>query len=223
MTGGDEPASRVQGFRSSTPLPKLDIHAASGGRLLSVTKEPFGTVARLESSALNTPHVSTEIILFDSQKKILFTNRVRKTSVLSKEAVYFSFPFAIDHPQFRYDLQSGFVDPVHDQMPGAGKEWFSVQHWVEAKEGGVSVAIVPVDAPLVTLGDIVRGSWPKDFTERSGDIFSYVMNNYYFTNWPAAQGGGFTFRYVLTSDRDLSPASLSQFARAEMAPPYQAI
>ncbi len=172
----------------------------------------------LESSALNTPRVSTEIILFDGQKKILFVNRVRKSSVLTKEAVYFSFPLAMDKPQFRYDLQNGFVDPAHDQMPGAGKEWFSVQHWIEAQQAGVSVAVVPVDAPLVTLGDIVRGTWPKDFTERTGDIFSYAMNNYYFTNWPAAQGGDFTFRYVLTSARDLSPETLSQFARAEMAP-----
>jgi hypothetical protein len=218
VTGADEWPNRIQEFSSATPMPKLDIHAANGGRLVSVTKEPFGTVARLESSALNTPQVSTEIILFDAQKKIMFLSRVRKSSVYTKEGVYFSFPLMMDHPEFRYDVQNGFVDPAHDQMPGAGKEWFSVQHWVEAQQGGVSVAIVPVDAPLVTLGDIVRGTWPKDFTQRNGSIFSYAMNNYYFTNWPAAQGGDFTFRYVLTSARDLSPEALSQFARAEMVP-----
>jgi hypothetical protein len=218
VTGADEWPNRMQEFSSATPMPKLDIHAASGGHLVSVTQEPFGAVAHLESSALNTPQVATEIILFNGQKKIMFVNRVRKSSVLSKEAVYFSFPFAMDNPRFRYDIQNGFVDPAHDQMPGAGKEWFSVQHWVEAEQGGVSVAIIPLDAPLVTLGDIVRGTWPRDFTVRSGTIFSYAMNNYYFTNWPAAQGGDFTFRYVVTSARDLSPASLSSFAHAEMAP-----
>jgi hypothetical protein len=218
VTGGDQWPNRLLEFSSATPIPKLDIHAANGGRLLSVTKEPFGTVARLESSALNTPQVSTEIILFDGQKKITFVNRVRKSPVFTKEAVYFSFPLMTGHPQFRYDIQNGVVDPARDQMPGAGKEWFSVQHWVEAQQGGVSVAIVPVDAPLVTFGDIVRGTWPKDFDERDGDIFSYVMNNYYFTNWPAAQGGEFTFRYVLTSGQDLTPESLSQLGRAEMSP-----
>jgi alpha-mannosidase len=218
VTGGDEFPNRLQEFSSATPIPKLDIHAATGGRLVSVTREPFGTVARLESASLNTPQVSTEIMLFDDQKKIMFVNHVRKSPAYTKEAVYFSFPLMMDHPEFRYDVQNGFVDPAHDQMPGAGKEWFSVQHWVEAQQAGVNVAIVPIDAPLVTLGDIVRGTWPQEFGERSGNIFSYIMNNYYFTNWPAAQGGDFTFRYVVSSGRDLTPEYLSQLGRAEMTP-----
>ena len=218
VTGADEWPNRLLEFSSATPIPKLTLHAAGAGRVVSVTKEPFGTVARLESSSLNTPQISTEIILLDGQKKIEFANHVRKSPVLSKEAVYFSFPLAMDKPQFHYDIQSGLVDPAHDQMPGAGKEWFSVQHWVEAQQGEVSVGIVPVDAPVVTLGDIARGTWPRDFGERTADIFSYVMNNYYFTNWPAAQGGDFTFRYALTSAREFSPQNLAEFARAETAP-----
>ncbi|MCL5005093.1 MAG: polysaccharide lyase family protein [Acidobacteria bacterium] len=218
VTGGNKWPNRVQHFGATIPIPKLEAHAAAGGRLVSLTKEPFGTVARLESSAFNTPQVSTEIILFDKQKKIGFINRIQKKKVYTKEGVYFAFPFMMDHPQFRYDIQNGFVDPARDQMPGAGKEWFSVQHWVQAQQDGVSVAIVPVDAHLVTLGDIVRGDWPKVFTERKGTIFSYVMNNYYFTNWPAAQGGNFTFRYVLTSARNQTPEFLSQFGRAEITP-----
>ena len=218
VTGADEWPNRLLEFSSATPIPELSVHASNAGRLVSVTKEPFGKVARLESSSLNTPQISTEIILFDGQKKIEFANHVRKFPVLSKEAVYFSFPLALDKPQFQYDVQNGIVNPASDQMPGAGKEWFSVQNWIEARQGGLSVGIVPIDAPIVTLGDIARGTWPKDFGERRGDIFSYAMNNYYFTNWPAAQGGDFTFRYVLTSARDLSSEALSRFARAEMAP-----
>ena len=95
---------------------------------------------------MNTPKIETEVILFNGQKKIEFINRVHKTEVYTKEAAYFAFPFAMDHPQFRYEIQNGFVDPSRDQLPGAGKEWFSVQHWVSAEEGGVAVALVPVDA-----------------------------------------------------------------------------
>jgi hypothetical protein len=218
VTGGDQFPNRIQEFSSSTPMPALDIDAANAGRLVSVTQQPYGLVAKLQSSALNTPNISTEIILFDGEKKILFTNRVNKSPFFRKEAVYFAFPFRMERPHIRYDLQNGFVDPVHDQMPGAGKEWFSVQHWVEAFKGNVSVAILSVDAPLITLGDIVRGKWPTDFALGRADIFSYAMNNYYFTNWPAAQGGDFTFRYVLTSGPDMSPDFLSRLGREETAP-----
>jgi len=218
VTGADKTPNRLLEYSSVSPVPELSIHAAGGGRLLSVTQEPFGTVARLESSDVNTPRIETEIILPDGQKKIEFINRVHKTEVYTKEAVYFVFPFSMDHPQFRYEIQNGFVDPAHDQMPGAGKEWFSVQHWVAAEQGGATAALVPVDASLVTFGDIVRGTWPQEFGQRTGTIFSYVMNNYWGTNYAAGQGGDFTFRYVLTSGSSLQPAALSRLGREEMAP-----
>jgi hypothetical protein len=124
----------------------------------------------------------------------------------------------MDQPQFRYEIQNGVVNPARDQMPGAGKEWFSVQHWVAADQSGVTAALVPVDAPLVTLGDIIRGTWPKEVGQRTGTVYSAVMNNYYFTNYAAGQGGDFTFRYAFTSGSNLDPGYLSRLGREEMSP-----
>jgi alpha-mannosidase len=218
VTGADQAPNRLTHYNPVWPVPELTIHNAGGGRLVSVTKQPFGIVARLESSGVNTPRVATDVILFDAQKKIEFINRVNKKEVYTKEAVYFAFPFAMDQPRFRYEIQNGIVDPAHDQMPGAGKEWFSVQHWLTAEQGDVTAAVIPVDAFLVTLGDITRGTWPKEFGQRSGTVFSYVMNNYYYTNYAAGQGGDFTFRYVMTSGNNLEPAALSQLGWEEMSP-----
>jgi len=218
VIGADQIPNRLLEYSSGWPVPALSIHSAGSGRVLSVTNQAFGLVARLESSGMNTPGIETEVILFNGQKKIEFVNRVHKREVYAKEAVYFAFPFAMDHPQFRYEIQNGFVDPSRDQLAGAGKEWFSVQHWVAAEQGGVTVALVPVDAPLVALGDIVRGTWPAAFGRRPGTIFSYVMNNYYFTNYAAGQGGDFGFRYVMTSGNKLEPEFLSRLGREEMSP-----
>ena len=218
VTGADQLPNRLINYTSVSPVPELSIHNAGGGRLLSVTNQPFAVVARLESSGVNTPRIETEVILFNGQKKIEFINHVHKTEVYTKEAVYFAFPFAMEHPQFRYEIQNGFVDPSRDQLPGAGKEWFLVQHWVVAEEGGVTAALVPVDASLVALGDIVRGTWPKEFGQRPGTIFSWVMNNYIDSNYPAGQGGDLTFRYVLTSGNNLQPAYLSRLGWEEMSP-----
>ena len=218
VTGGDKQPNTSTRSSPAFPLPDFRIHGADNGRLISVTHQPFGVVARLESQGVNTPKIATEVILFDNEKKIEFINRVQKDLVYAKESVYFAFPFAMEHPRFRYETQNGFVDPSRDQMPGAGKEWFSVQHWAAADEGGVSVALVPIDSSLVCLGDIFRATWPKDFGRRAGTIFSYAMNNYWGTNYAAAQGGEFTFRYVLTSGDQLTPASLSRLGWDEMTP-----
>jgi len=81
-----------------------------------------------------------------------------------------------------------------------------------------AIGFVPLDAPLVTLGDIFRGIWPEKFAPRSSTVFSYVINNYWDGNFRRVQGGDFTFRYALTSGRDLTPDSLARFGRAAMTP-----
>jgi alpha-mannosidase len=94
--------------------------------------------------------------------------------------------------------------------PGAGKEWFSVQHWISVQESGASAAVLTPDAPLATLGDINRGAWPSTFENRGGTIFSYVMNNYWKTNYRAAQGGHFQFHYTITSGVATNPMELGR-------------
>ena len=131
-----------------------------------------------------------------------------KKEIDDKEAVYFAFPFAMKQPQFQYEIQNGVVDPAKDMYPGAGHEWFSVQHWISAQQNGLSATVMPLDASLVTLGDINRGEWPAQFRKRNGTIFSYVMNNYWFTNYRAGQGGHFHFRYVVTSAPSTDPNSV---------------
>jgi len=218
VTGADKPRNTALEYKPTLPRPELDPHGAGGGRLISVVKTAFGTVAKMESSAVNTPRIESEIILFEGEKKIEFINRVKKTKVYTKEAVYFAFPFAMDHPEFRYEIQNGYVNPARDIMKGGNLEWFSVQHWVAADQDNASVALVPVDDHLVTLGDIVRGAWPKDFGNRKGTFFSYLMSNYWETNWPAGQGGDYTFRYAVTSGRNLSAGTLSRLGWEEMSP-----
>jgi hypothetical protein len=218
VTGADKPRNTALEYKPTLPKPVLEPHGAGGGRLISVTKTAFGTVAKMESSAVNTPRLETEVVLFDGEKKIEFINRVNKTKVYTKEAVYFAFPFAMDRPDFRYEIQNGYVHPSRDIMKGGNLEWFSVQHWVAADQDNVSAALVPVDAHLVTLGDIVRGAWPKEFGSRKGTIFSYLMSNYWETNWPAGQGGDYTFRYAVTSGRELRAGTLSRLGWEEMSP-----
>jgi hypothetical protein len=218
VTGADKPRNLALEYKPTLPKPELEPHGAGGGRLISVLKTAFGTVAKMESTVVNTPRIQTEVILFDGQKKIEFINRVNKTKVYTKEAVYFAFPFAMEHPEFRYEIQNGYVNPARDIMKGGNLAWFSVQHWVAVDQDNVSAALVPVDAHLVTLGDIVRGAWPREFGSRKGTVFSYLMSNYWETNWPAGQGGDYTFRYAVTSGQNLSPGALSRLGWEEMSP-----
>lgn len=218
VQGGGNGPTQIVHMRKSLPFADLKVAPATDGRIVGMKKTPFGQVLTLESKGVHTPEVRTEILLYDGEKKIEFVNHVTKDPVREKEAVYFAFPVAAQKPSFEYEIQNGWVNPAKDMIRGAGLEWFSVQHWVKASGRDVDVAIVPADAPLVTLGDINRGRWPETFEPKSSTIFSYIFNNYWHTNFRAEQGGETTFRYVMTSGARLAPAELSRLGRAAMTP-----
>ena len=218
VTGGDRTPNTVLEYSNVYPRPSLVVHPAQNGAVISVVQAPYGWVARLKSNDTNTPNILTEIRLFTAEKKIEIVEDIDKTEVNNKEAVYFAFPFAMKQPQVRYEIQNGVVDPAKNFYPGAGHEWFSVQHWVSVEEDGISSVVMPLDAPLVTLGDINRGEWPTQFGERPGTIFSYVMNNYWDTNYRAAQGGHFKFHYVITSAPSTNFSELSRLGWEAITP-----
>ncbi len=209
VSGGDGNTQIMRPI-SAWPPAKLTVHSAADGQLVGIAKTPFGQSIRLRSHCVNTPEIDTEILLFDNSKKIEFIDRVKKQSVTSKEGVYFAFPVASQVPQFVYATQDEWIDPRHDLMKGASLEWFTVQKWMASRDSGITVGIIPVDAPLASFGDVNRGTWPTEFRPASSTIFSYVMNNYWDTNYRAAQGGDFTFRYVVTSSAALDPLALAR-------------
>ena len=72
----------------------------------------------------------------------------------------------------------------------------------------------------MTLTDINRGKWLKHLEIKNGHVFSYVMNNYWMTNYKAAQGGDFSFRYYITSGKELAREGLSRFDADTRAPVF---
>lgn len=217
VSGGEE-TSMIHPV-SSLPKAHLAIDTSRDGRWAGGSKAPFGASLLLHSRAKNTPDIDLEVLLFDHAKKIEFIYHVRKDAVTAKEAVYFAFPVAARQPKFAYALQQGWADPARDVFKGGSLEWFTVQDWMAVGDDDATVGIVPLDAPLASFGDINRGEWPADFRPKSATVFSYAMNNYWHTNYRAAQGGEFTFRYVLTSGAKLDPATLTRLALESMRPP----
>jgi hypothetical protein len=218
VTGGDQFPNQLLTYRKTSPVAQLEVHKATAGRVVALEKTPTGARAVLESSAPNTPRVTTEVVLFDTAKKIEINYRVSKDVVYKKEGVYFAFPVAARDPQFHFDVQTTVVNPAKDMIPGAGLEWFSSQNWASVGDEQLTVAVVNRDSFLWTFGDIVRGTWPKEFKPAGPVLFSYAMNNYWNTNYVAAQGGEFTFRYVLTSARALDQAALARMGWEETTP-----
>ena len=219
VSGADDmPNNSLYRFGAALKPPSLTAVPAGHGRLVKAVEAADGIHIELESSAPHTPAVRTEITLPNWQKRIDLTYALRKEYVLSKEAVYIAFPFAAENPTFAYETQNGWVNPARDELPGGSREWYAVNHWAAVNSGNWMAAIIPVDAPLVNFGDIVRGNWPTEFAPKSAAIFSWLMNNYWGTNFAPGQGGEFTFHYSLVSGRDFDPAELTRAGWESMTP-----
>ena len=216
VSGGE--GTRLIHITAHLPAANLTVVPSHGPAAPGVTADPWGSSLSYRVSGPHAPEIAVEIHLFDGEKKIEIVNRVSKEPVNEKEAVYFAFPFAASDPQFEYEGQTGTVNPARDELPGGCREWFTAGHWARVSGSGISAAVLPLDAPLVTFGDINRGLWPEKFEPRSSTIFSYALNNYWHTNFPRVQSGEFTFRYVLTSGAGLSPAALSRLGREALTP-----
>jgi alpha-mannosidase len=219
VTGADDmPNNSLYRYGATLKPPALSTAIASHGRLSGAKQVPFGTIITMEASAPNTPMIRLDITLYNAKKQIDFAYRLSKETTIKKEAVYIAFPFAAHKPEFGYDTQNGWVNPAKDELPGGSHEWYAVQHWAAVHDDEFMAAVIPHDTPLVSFGDIVRGNWPTEFRPRSATIFSWVMTNYWGTNFAPQQGGEFTFRYSLVSGRALDPGDLTRLGNAAMSP-----
>ena len=206
----DMPANSLYRYGGAQRLLVLNPIQATNGRIVSISANAQGMVAVLESNAPNTPQIRTTITLAADEKRIDFDLSLHKDATLRKEAAYIAFPLAAAHPEFRYETQNGFVYPVKDELAGGSREWYTVNHWAAMTGDGATMVLFPEDAPLVAFGDIVRGAWPAEFHPRSSAIFSWIMSNYWDTNFASSQGGDFEFHYSFTSMQEFDAAQLTR-------------
>ncbi len=200
------------------PRPKLTISGSGSATLKRYTLPGIGELMMVETSALMTPKIKTMVVVWDNLKRINISNSLTKKLTYDKEGVYFAFPWKAQQPTFRYEAPAAIVNANTDMLPGACLNWFTVQHFVEMEGHDATVAWATPDAPLVCFQDIFRGNWLEKLPMTTGHMYSYVMNNYWHTNYLAGQGGDFTFRYSITSRAKSDPVASAQFGWAASNP-----
>lgn len=156
----------------------------------------------IESDAPGCHKLSREVRIIDGINRVDIINIIDKEKIYKQEGVHLAFAFNVPDGVMRMDTPWAVVRPEADQLPGACKNYFTVQRWVDVSNEDYGVTWATVDAPLIEIGAITndpRGKnvgWIKHI-EPSTTLFSYVMNNYWETNYKAGQEGPTTFRYSI--------------------------
>jgi len=176
---------------------------------------PLVASVTIVSDAPGCNSLEQEIQVFAGLKRVDILNHIDKQNIYEPEGVHFVFPFFVPEGQVRVNIAWGFYRPEHDQLPGSNKNYFSVQRWVDISNKNYGVTWVSPDAPLIEVGEIASDpivfGWKKRVNPTQ-TIYSYVMNNYWETNYKASQEGPVTFRYSMTAHPDFNPADAERFA-----------
>ena len=198
--------------------PPITIQTPSTAKLTRRKLGALGEQMIVETSAPQTPRIISTITVWQDLKRVEIENRVNKTETYNQEAAYFAFPFAGSQPVFQYEIPCGVIREDKDMIPGACRAWFTAQHFVQVDSTAGSVTWSSPDAPLVCFQDINRATWPSALTLGNSYLYSYVMNNYWWTNYKAGQGGDFVFRHAFTSRAKSDSAQAARFGAEAAAP-----
>jgi len=216
---GDDAGAGLNGY---VYVPSRDPKdAVRSGPAKITVREPGPLVASLwiECDAPGCRKLSRELRVVDGLDRVDLVNVVDKEDVRTKESVHFGFAFNVPGGVMRMDVPWAVVRPEADQLPGACKNYFTVGRWVDVSNGDYGVTWATVDAPLVEVGSITVDVLPSVFEpdnwirhlEPTQTFYSYVMNNYWETNYKASQEGPVRFRYSIMPHGKYDPAAAARF------------
>jgi len=180
---------------------------------------PFGAGLTAELAWDRDTHITMEYALYDHLPRLDLLVELTKPFTTDAEAFYHVFPLAGDEPQTWLEEAGGVYRPWRDQVPGSASDWQAVgEYFAVAARDGATVIATP-DVPLVQVNGFNTGRWIRNTPRANGTVLSWVMNNYWYTNFPARQGGTTRYRYAIASlPGPFDVAAAARFARTIRQP-----
>jgi alpha-mannosidase len=174
----------------------------STAKIEVVERGPLFGKVRITSEAPGTKSLLQEISLVHGSPRVDICNIIDKLQVRKKEGVHVAFPFNVPGGAWRMDGSWGIVRPELDQLPGSCKDFFSTGRWIDISNKEYGVTLTVDESPLVELGTMTDETpssklyriW-RTSVAPGGMVYSYVMNNYWHTNYAASQEGKATLHY----------------------------
>jgi len=154
--------------------------------------------------------------------QVMISNMLDRENVYEQEGLHFAYDFNVTDGTVRMETPWAVVRPELDQLAGACKNYFTVQRWVDASNAAFGITLATPDAPLIEIGSITNDprssvGWIKQLPA-STRVYSYVMNNYWETNYKASQPGRTSFNYALLPHGTFDQAAATRFGMEQGHP-----
>jgi hypothetical protein len=158
--------------------------------------------------------IELEIRLYKNVKKIEFKYMAHKEIITDPEALYVAFPFSLPGSRIVFETIGGALTQGQ-QLPGSSSDWNAAQNFVAVRGKTGQIVVVSNEVPLWQFSDFNIGKFERYPKKGKTWLYSWVMNNYWTTNFRAFQEGGFSWGYQITSTSDTSNTFATKYAWSE--------
>ncbi|MFZ5518626.1 MAG: glycoside hydrolase family 38 C-terminal domain-containing protein [Candidatus Zhuqueibacterota bacterium] len=163
-------------------------------------KGPLVSSFLVQAAAPGCNALEYEIKLIAGINRVELHYLFDKQKIYTPEAVHISFPFHIPDGVLHIENAFGIYQPNKDQLKGSCKNFFTLNNYVDISNGKYGISLISVDVPLIEIGKITNDASSVGWLDKTCEgttLYSYVMNNYWHTNYCATQEGIANFRYFL--------------------------
>ena len=161
--------------------------------------------------------INLEIRLYKNVKKVEFKYMANKLIITDPEALYVAFPFSLPGARIVFETIGGALTQGQ-QLPGSSSDWNVAQNFVSVRGKKGQIIVVSNEVPLWQFSDFNLGKFERYPKQGKTWLYSWVMNNYWFTNFRAYQEGAFSWSYQLTSTADTTNTYATKYAWSERNP-----
>lgn len=144
---------------------------------------------------------------------------LHKESVWEPENLYVSLPFVTDGAGETYVDKTGCImRPGIDQLPGTCQNFYLIQNGLLKTGKDTDIIVCIKDAPLISFGK--REATPVKLCDgnnkeiNNATPYSWILNNFWETNFKADLGGFYEFTYTVVADKYESPEQALEYAKA---------
>ena len=208
---GDFIYESLEGDRAQMEAKRFDTysrHALENVRCEGVAEGAvYNTISFVgESQGCDTSDgVRIEVRMYNHEKLLEFCYSAVRLPETDPAGIYVAFPFSLESSDHYFDVPGGVVRHAGNQIPRSSAAWNTVQNFAGVRNSSCQILVSTGQIPLFMMGELLNDPYRPDHRIDNGHIYSWVMNNYWTTNFRASQEGELNWSYLITSeagDRD---------------------
>ncbi len=160
---------------------------------------PIFARVQLKYELKGTLYSVIEITVYKDLPQIDISYILGKDTVWEPEALYLSLPFKYDKDEALWiDKTGANIRPRIDQLPYTMNKYYTMQNGYALVSKNGSLVLGSPDIPLLKLGSLEPSIMTKETLDSKQNVdfqYSWLMNNYWETNFATSLGGFYRFDY----------------------------